>query len=751
MKLLRSLLKLKTKKPHFISLAVALAALFVAFQSPSARAQDNAALAAAGRCMAANTAKESIEIGQILLQADNVTLDTSQEIVIAEGNVEIAYYACVLLADRIEYDRKQDIIRAEGEVALMEPGGNIIFAERLELSSGLEQGAIETFSALLNGDTRIAAVRAERQSNGLTHLDRVVYSPCYICQETNKEPLWQLKAVRVTHDENAKIIRYHDAVIEVKGVPIAYLPYFAHADPSVKRRSGFLVPSLGSSTDLGNHIEIPYFWAIDPHQDITFSPLITGSAGTAWKGQYRRKTKRGEYTLDGSFAYAEPNSIAPNTTNELETRSHLFGSGRFRLTDVWSYGFNTQLTSDDTYLERYEISELDRLTSEVFAEGYAGRNYAHISGFYFQGLRETDNPDTTPVVLPQADIVWYPERRLLGGTTRLHANILGLTRSEGGNSHRLSLSGHWQREKIVRGGHVLSSFAQARGDVYWTNDINPNDNPMLPDNSSLTGRALPMAGVEWRWPQARAGRNIYQIIEPIVQLVWSPYGGNPIDIPNEDSTSFEFDDTNLFSANKSPGLDLVESGPRANIGFRYGLYGPSGQEIELLLGQNFRLQEDNVFDQTTGLGNQQSDYVGRIRFAPTSAFNIVHRFRINREDLSFSRNEFIANIGRDGYWGRISYVALSEELSESGLEERKEFLAETRMKIYGNWHFEGQARRDLANKTMVSSGAAIVFSNECAEVAFQYKRRFTRDREIEPSSTFNIKIRLKTLGNSTTP
>jgi LPS-assembly protein len=236
-----------------------------------------------------------------------------------------------------------------------------------------------------------------------------------------------------------------------------------------------------------------------------------------------------------------------------------------------------------------------------------------------------------------------------------------------------------------------------------------------------------------------------------VQIVVSPYGGRVNDVPNEDSASFEFDDTNLFSANKLPGYDLIESGPRANVGVRYGLYGPRGSAIDFLIGGNLRLKEQSVFDRSTGLGDQQSDFVGRLRVSPGRYFDFIHRFRIDREDLSFNRNEFTGQVGTTDYWARASYVQLSEGLTASGLEPREEFAGSTRLKLWENWYFEASARRDLVRNKMISSGGGLVFSNECAEVAFQYKRRFTRDRELQPSSSFTVRIRLKTFGESSGP
>lgn len=711
--------------------------------------QSKNALAAASRCQNVPAGGVKRKDGEVLFSADNLTYDEANNQAIADGHVEAAFYSCVLIADHAEYDLKNNIVRARGNVAILEPSGTAVFASSLELSGGLEEGLVLGFSSILgDGKARIAAHGAKRKAGDITELDHVVYSPCQVCNKPGFEPLWQIKALKVIHNAKRKIITYKSAVMEVKGVPVFYLPYFEHSDPSVKRASGLLIPSFGSSTDLGNNLEIPYFINFAPNRDMTINPMFTTEAGTDLKLEYRERTTNGEMTLDGSFVYANINPNVPGVTPHDTWRSHFFGSGKFHFNDVWSYGFDAQLASDDTYLRRYEISDLDRLTTRIYAEGISDRDYASVNSYYFQGLRQEDNPATTPFILPLGDLIWYPQVHWFGGTVRVDGDILSLTRAQGGNSHRVSLTGAWQRQATSNNGIVFTLFAQSRGDLYYTDNLNPTNNPALPADSQTIGRAIPTVGMEWRYPLVRAGSRFYQLIEPIAQTIWSPYGGNPKNIPDEDSTDFEFDDMNLFTINKLPGYDLVETGPRANVGVRYAIYGPDNQELEILLGQNFRLKDDPIFDAATGFGNKQSDYVGRIHVTYSRYLEFIHRFRIDRKTFHFNRNEFILRAGLDDYWARLSYLRLAQDPSVAGLPKREEIEGQTHLKIWNNWSFEGEARRDIENNQMITSGAALVYSNDCVEIQFAYRRRFTEDREIRPSSSFNIRIRLKTFGET---
>jgi len=148
---------------------------------------------------------------------------------------------------------------------------------------------------------------------------------------------------------------------EVAGVPVLYLPYFSHADPSSPRQSGFLVPSVGHSSDIGYFVEVPYYFALDPSYDLTVTPVYTENDGPLLKGEWRQRTQTGAYDLSGSVRYGETHDNLGNGTGEDAFGSHLFGNGRFQIDDIWRWGFDLQMTSNDTYLKRYDISSLDRL------------------------------------------------------------------------------------------------------------------------------------------------------------------------------------------------------------------------------------------------------------------------------------------------------------------------------------------------------------------------------------------------------
>jgi LPS-assembly protein len=705
-----------------------------------------------GLAMAAPAAAQPAQLDRdqpVLLSADEVTYDERGTLVQAVGNVELAQGERILMADRMSYNTGTGLVTAQGNVTLLEPDGNVVFAEYVELDRDFTEGFITSIRLLMANNARMAANGARRYPDQRTVLAKAVYSPCDLCSYFGGEPvpLWQIKAVRVTHDKASQHVRYQDAVLEVMGFPVAYTPFFQHADPAVERKSGFLAPTFGSSSELGATVQIPYYWVIDSDRDLTFSPTFTTREGVVLAGEYRALTERGQYQLAGSLTRVDKRDINGERLDDKEFRGHIDGTGRFELSDVWRWGFDLQRATDDTYLTRYEISDADTLTSDIFVEGIRGRDYAAASAYAFQGLEQDDVQGNIPLVLPLLDYAWTADRTVFGGQVGLTANAVSLYRSEGADNRRLSLIGRWTRPFENDWGQLMRVTAQIRGDAYWSNDNPRPTDPQDPTDNDSGGRVHPLLAFDWRWPFVRRDGRVSQVIEPIVQLIAAPNVGNNSAFPNEDSQSLEFDDTNLFRLNRFPGNDRIEGGPRMNTGARWTALAPNGGYVTAIVGQVFRLQDDDTFATDTGLDKQSSDYVTSVTVAPWPFIEFTNRTRLDRDTLTLRRNEIYGAIGNQNLRLAGTYVQLDRELTADQLEAREELYLSLSGRLTRNFRFMADGRRDLtADGGMIRYGASLIYEDECIITGIAIERNFTRDRDVEPSTSVKFRIVLQTLG-----
>jgi LPS-assembly protein len=182
------------------------------------------------------TQTQGTDDGNVLFRADSLRYDRELGVIVATGNVEFSRGDHVLMADTVSYNEKSETVTASGKVTLVEPTGEVVFADYVELSGDLKEGMMRNLRVRLQDDSRLAAAGGRRSAGNRTELAKAVYSPCDLCRDRpDRPPLWQIKAARVVHDQEAQEIIYNDAVVEVFGVPIAFLPYLS---TPIRRSSG---------------------------------------------------------------------------------------------------------------------------------------------------------------------------------------------------------------------------------------------------------------------------------------------------------------------------------------------------------------------------------------------------------------------------------------------------------------------------------------------------------------------------------
>jgi LPS-assembly protein len=678
---------------------------------------------------------------QVLLQADEIVYDGDAETVAAVGHVEIVDSGRILDADKVTYDQKSDTVIATGHVSVTDSSGNVAFADHVVLTDRMRNGALSGFGALIGKNGRLAAASAQRINGTLVVARSTIYSSCQICnQPGQRTPLWQVKSERVVYDQTKHRIHFHDATLEVYGVPVLYTPFLSEPDPSVRYANGLLAPDVGNSTKIGYFARVPVYIALSDTNDMTVSGMHSTKGGDMLESEYRARWNNSGMWLQGSLT-RNPNGGLGNDSGTHEY-DHLFGSGRFALSDSWTAGFDAQLTDNPGYMRFYDISTLDRLVNDLFVTADSGRSRFAATGYYFQGLRSTDVARRIPYVLPRLQYSFIPANEMLGGQFRFDVNGLALTRSSGRDDQRLNVEAQWKKPVIFGGGQLWTFILDGRGDEYH---VQTPATATTPSSDRFTDRGTAYAELDWRWPFITPpGMGTTYLLEPIAQIIAQPYGGNPIRIRNEDASDFEFDENDVFSANQLPGYDLLESGPRANVGLR-GEAIFKGGEAEAVVGQTYRLRPDPVFGPGSGETGNISDVVGRasIKFPH---LDFADRIDLDRGNGTLRRHEVYVT----GTYGRssvqISYVQLPPQAISLGLGSRQEANIQTDLNFYQNWQAFAAIRRDLQAGKMLDTEFGLGYEDECLAISLAYRRRYTFDSllGVPPSTSFILRFSLKT-------
>ena len=329
------------------TMRLALVATLVLVACASAQAQDafldfrSQVRPSAGKTpgLAQQATKGSLSKGdaKMLVRADEMSYDNANASIAAIGNVQIYYAGATLEADKVIYDQKTKRLHAEGNARLTEADGKVTYGEIIDMTDDFRDGFVDSLRVDTPDQTRMAATRADRSSGNFTVLENGVYTACEACREDpRKPPLWQIKAKRIIHNQTEKMMYFEDANLEFFGKPIAWFPYMSAPDPTVKRKTGVLIPIASYSSVYGAGVEVPYYVALAPDRDMTISPRITSKQGVLVQGEYRQRFENGNVTfraagidqLDRGYFTRDDGTTTPGNK---DWRGSFETSGKFAL------------------------------------------------------------------------------------------------------------------------------------------------------------------------------------------------------------------------------------------------------------------------------------------------------------------------------------------------------------------------------------------------------------------------------------
>ncbi len=692
------------------------------------------------------------------VEASHIVYDPRTHVATATGHVIIVYGRYVLVASKVVYYQNTDRMVANGEVRLREPGGNVLTADTADLQNKFRDGFATHLRLLLTNDATITADYARRHDGYLTVFDHVTYTRCKACVTTTGAPLWEIRSVKVTYDEKKHTIYHHDATFEFLGMPVFWLPYLSHPDPTVKRRTGFLIPSYSYSSSFGFGAEVPYFIDLAPNYDLTLRPVFTTRQGPLARAVWRHRTDNGEYNIDAAGIYQlDTNLPAPG---DRHFRGFVRSIGKYRINDYWNWGWDATATTDETFMRKYKINDLTEIDNTLYLTGMKDRNYFKAELLQYQGLLSTDNNKQYPYVLPHVSYSYTFDQPVLGGELGLDADIYSLFRTDavfspfstlnlGTEQSQVIADLHWQRRMVSSMGLVVTPFADLRGDLFLTHGLPDPTVPGGVRGTDTTARVLPTVGVDMRYPFVRSDSWGTSVLTPVAQIISAPDATAINKIANEDAVSLNFDTTSLFLDDKFTGYDQFESGTRANVGLLYNLMLPAGGFVRTAFGESLHLAGQNAFVSGSGLDKTRSDFVAAMAYQPTDNLRFYWQGRFDHATLAFNSME----TGVDFDYGPLTlsadYVKLDAEPAYGRPLPQQQVWATADLALGSTgWKMFGGLRYDLALDKPVKQLIGFGYDCDCFSFKIYYKEDFAHDRDIKVDRALMLSIEFKTLGSA---
>jgi LPS-assembly protein len=746
--------------------------------------------------------------GQMLVQAVEVDYDYNNSRVSAVGHVQMFYNGTTLEADKVIYDQKTKRLHAEGNVRMTDADGKITYANLLDLSDDYRDGFVDSLRVDTEDATRMAASRADRSSGNFTVFENGVYTACAPCKDNPKKPpLWQVKGARIIHDQTEKMLYFEDARLEFFGVPMAYLPYFSTPDPTVKRKTGFLMATPMQSSTFGYGVEIPFYWAIAPDHDATITPRIMSTQGVLMQGEFRQRLIDGSYQIRAyGIDQLDPGEFA-GQPGDRQFRGGVDTQGQFSLNDKWVWGWDGVALTDYMFLSDYRLAQYKdpyasfinlptEAISQLYLTGVGSRSFFDVRTIYY--LSFSGQQSQVPIVAPVLDYSNVLNHEILGGEFSYKTNFTSLTRQQAafdpinntvgpdglspcapnsadtaartpancllrgipGTYTRLTGEADWRRSFTDSAGEIWTPFASVRADVIDASIYNqPGVSNFLPTGETQALRVMPTVGLEYRYPFINVQPWGSTTIEPIAQVIIRPNESYAGKLPNEDAQSMVFDASNLFSVDKFSGYDRVEGGGRANVGVQVTTQFDHGGSVKVLFGQSYQLFGLNSFavaDATntgvdSGLATPISDYVGSISYSPNQTYTFTTRARFAEATGEVERFEAEGRANFNRWSISLMYGDYAPQPDLGYLIRREGLLGSGSLKVADNWVVTGAARWDLVANTINQYVVGAGYVDDCFVLAVNYVTSYSYATTTSPpilGHALMMQIGLRTLGST---
>jgi LPS-assembly protein len=497
------------------------------------------------------------------------------------------------------------------------------------------------------------------------------------------------------------------------------------------------------------------------------TPQINSLVNPFLQLDYRKRFYSGTTEVRVGYTYDYDFTSGSDKFGQDTSRSYILANGQFQQSTNWSWGFTAEQTSDKLLFQKYSVTDVfttstsedrglyavddQRLISQLYTVRQDSYSYLSIAAISVQGIRATDLQSTFPTVAPLIEGHWEIPGAILGGRLRFDASAVALTRDQslsttdaanqtlipGIDSRRATAQADWQTNLSFSNGLLLQPFINGRVDLYNIDNI-----PTGPGSATIT-RGFGTLGANISYPLIKQGDGVSYILEPIGQIAISPNVSQDPRIPNEDSVDFQFDETNLFATNRSPGYDLVEGGQSLTLAGRATALFDDGQSASVLIGRRLAAESDPSIPTRTGLETALSDWIFGADATPWKGISLFSRLRLDSSTFALNALETGATFTSERVEGTISY--LYEALGPAGVKVNSLDIHDS---FFATKHW------GLTNYFIVDGGAwrrtevGLVYRDDCIRVEVIYRHDETFNGTLGPSTSVVIRLKLATLGNT---
>jgi len=706
----------------------------------------------------------------IKILSEETIYDKSSEKILSKGTVKV-YLAnnYIIYTDNLEYFKIDKIIQSKFQTILIDEFNNEIVAKSFKYSdidkifSGTDIEMTDEsknhyffkksmFS--LNKKTALAKdieiifakdtfgntsndPRLKGNALSLNKEETIIKNGIFTtCKINDTCPAWSLKSSEIRHDKIKKTIYYKDAVLHLYDKPILYFPKFFHPDPTVKRQSGFLMPTMVSSNSGKNSIKLPYYKVLSENKDLTISPRLYSNKDLLTQVEFRQKEKNYENNFDFSLKKMD-NSYK---------KSHFFSNSEIELSldgfDNSNLEINLQNTTNDTYLKADNIEASQDFNPSLlnsYLNFDASKEDLDISIDFqvYEDLSIERDSDKYQYIYPSFSISKTLDTSFNEyGSFNYQAS--GVQKKSSTNISETSfrndinfLSKPFFSQYGFRNDFNLffrNSNHDAKNSSTYKSELSSNFYSSLILNSTL--------------PMKKSFTNYVSEFKPKLSLRLSPARSESL--INKDR---RINIVNIFSNNRLSLSDSLEGGQSLTVGTEYNLNKKNGTEfLKMSFAQIYRDIDEKRLPTKSKMNTKSSDVVGGIKFTPNNYINFDYDFSLDNDLKTSNYNMAKSTVTINNFITTFEFLEENNEIgSESYLSNNTSYAFKDGNKLL--------YRERTNRKTNLKEFYNLVYQyeNDCLVAAIEYNKDYYSDRDLKPSEELFFSITIVPFANVGSP
>ena len=701
-------------------------------------------------------------ISKLLLKSNKIIFSKKSDIIRSIGLTEIVTKNNLsILTSDITFDRKNEIIFTDKESELKDTNLNSLITKNLHIS--LRENSIRSDAGILIdkelnefeikniyydfSKKEILGQDIDLNNNSDLEKDylprmkgkaffynennvKVTKSVFTNCKKRDGCPPWHLKAEEITHDKKNKTVNYKNAWLNLYDFPVLYFPKFFHPDPTVKRKSGFLIPSLAQTSNSGNYLNVPYFFALAENRDFTFTPRIYSDNKVVYQGEYRHNTKNSQNILDASIK--NENILL---LDDDSSKSHLFFKSSIitnnSLFDFSELQFQLQSTSSDNYLKSYNlksplINSQTTLNSKMLFEGISENIDFSFSTEVYEDLTKSNNSDRYEFIFPNFNLTRDLETKFSGNLQVNHSGYNKLYETNISENVLVNDISYKSNDKISSKGFVNNY-------EFLLKNFNVNSNNSKKYKNELENDLSGIFQFNSKLPLERKGLRFNSTLSPIFVAKFSPK--NTKNLRSADNL---VDYKNIYSINRIGSNETIEGGESITFGNEFSLFDTNYDQKEIFsfnLATSFRNEKNESLSEKSSLGQKTSNIVGQMKLDTNEFYELEYDFLAdnNIKDLNYHKisSKFKIN----------NFISTFEFLEENNPIGSNSYISnETSLKIDDNKDLKFKTRKNKKTDLTEYYNLIYQYKMDCLVAGIEYKKDYYNDVGVEPSEKIYFSI-----------